>query len=325
MYHLRLCLPEGAAATLPQACLFASESEMGTLQRYLHDPVAVIGTVVAIALAWLLSFLGRKYFDAHVHDPKEHYRKISFLNTALTVAVVVVIAALWSRLFHAKGTFWGLIGAGLAVALKDPLLSIAGRIAIFAGHIYSVGDRIQISQLTGDVVDVGFFYTRMMELGNWIGGDQATGRMVQFSNSIIFGNPVYNYTQNFSYIWDEIQLPITYSSNVQEATRILVEVGKQYTREFLEGAQAQMQRMKHYFLVPDFELEPTVYLKVTSNWVELTLRYVVEPKKRRAASNFMYAEVFKRVQQRKDINIASETMDLTVHPAGGESEQPKAA
>lgn len=298
---------------------------MGTLQRYLHDPVAVIGTVVAIALAWLLSFLGRKYFDAHVHDPKEHYRKIRFLNTALTVAVVVVIVALWSRLFHAKGTFWGLIGAGLAVALKDPLLSIAGRIAIFAGHIYSVGDRIQISQLTGDVVDVGFFYTRMMELGNWIGGDQATGRMVQFSNSIIFGNPVYNYTQNFSYIWDEIQLPITYSSNVQEATRILVEVGKQYTREFLEGAQAQMQRMKHYFLVPDFELEPTVYLKVTSNWVELTLRYVVEPKKRRAASNFIGAEVFKRVQQRKDINIASETMDLSVHPAGGESGQPKAA
>jgi len=298
---------------------------MGTLQRYLHDPVAVIGTVVAIALAWLLSFLGRKYFDAHVEDPKEHYRKISFLNTALLVGVVLVIAALWSRLFHAKGTFWGLIGAGVAVALKDPLLSIAGRVAIFAGHIYSVGDRIQITQLTGDVVDVGFFYTRMMELGNWIGGDQATGRMVQFSNSIIFGNPVYNYTQNFSYIWDEIQLPITYSSNVQEANKILIEVGKQYTREFLEGAQAQMQRMKRYFLVPEVELEPTVYLKVTSNWVELTLRYLVEPKKRRAASNFIYAEVFKRVQQRKDINIASETMDLSVHSPGGEAGQPKAA
>ncbi|HSB75031.1 MAG TPA: mechanosensitive ion channel domain-containing protein, partial [Terriglobales bacterium] len=150
---------------------------MGALQRYLHDPVAIIGTVVAIALAWLLSFLGRKYLDSHVKDPKEHYRKISYLNTALVVAVVIIVAALWSRLFHARGTFWGLIGAGLAVALKDPLLSIAGRIAIFAGHIYSVGDRIEISHLTGDVVDVGFFYTRMMELGNWIGGDQATGRM----------------------------------------------------------------------------------------------------------------------------------------------------
>jgi small-conductance mechanosensitive channel len=232
---------------------------------------------------------------------------------------------LWSRLFHAKGTFWGLIGAGLAVALKDPLLSIAGRIAIFAGHMYSVGDRIEISKLTGDVVDVGFFYTRMMELGNWIEGDQATGRMVQFSNSIIFGHAVFNYTQNFSYIWDEITLPVTYKSNVQDASNILLDVGKQYTREFLEGAQAQMRRMKRYFLVPEFELEPTVYLKVTSNWVELTMRYLVEPKKRRAASNFIYSEVFRRVQGRDDIAIASETMDLTVRRPSGEGEQPQAA
>jgi small-conductance mechanosensitive channel len=298
---------------------------MGALQHYLHDPLAVIGTVVAIALAWVLSFAGRKYFDAHVHDSKEHYRKITYLNTGLVVAVVIVSAALWSRLFHAKGTFWGLIGAGLAVALKDPLLSIAGRIAIFAGHIYSVGDRIEISKLTGDVVDVGFFYTRMMELGNWIGGDQATGRLVQFSNSIIFGNPVYNYTQNFSYIWDEIQLPVTYASNVQEATRILIDVGKQYTHEFLEGAQAQMKRMQRYFLVPEFELEPTVYLKVTSNWVELTLRYLVEPKKRRAASNFVYTEVFRRLRERQDIAIASETMDLSVHPPTEDTQRPEAA
>ncbi|HLK33766.1 MAG TPA: mechanosensitive ion channel family protein, partial [Terriglobales bacterium] len=197
--------------------------------------------------------------------------------------------------------------------------------AIFAGHMYSVGDRIEITQLTGDVVDVGFFYTRMMELGNWIGGDQATGRMVQFSNSIIFGNPVYNYTQNFSYIWDEIQLPVTYASNVSEASKILLDVGQQYTREFLEGAQAQMRRMQRYFLVPQMELEPTVYLKVTSNWVELTLRYIVEPKKRRAASNFIFSEVFQRVQKRKDINIASETMDLSVHRPDGSAEQPEAA
>src|SRR5579864_3252810 len=251
---------------------------MKWLQHHLHDPVAVIGSVAAVVLAWVLSFVGRKYFDAHVREPKEHYRKVSYLNTALVVGVVIVVAVLWSRLFQATGTFWGLIGAGVAVALREPLLSIAGRIAIFAGHIYSVGDRIDIDKITGDVVDVGFFYTRMMELGNWIGGDQATGRIVQFSNSIVFGHAVYNYTQNFSYIWDEIKLPVTYGSNVQEASNILVEVGKQYTREFLEGAQTEMRRLQRYFVVPELELEPAVYLKVTSNWVELHLRYLVNPK-----------------------------------------------
>lgn len=298
---------------------------MKGLLNHLHHPAALIGTVIAIVAAWLLSFLGRKYFDSRAKDHKEHYRKVKFLNTWLTVGAVVASVALWSSRFQAKGTFWGLIGAGVAVAMRDPLLSIAGRIAIFAGHIYSVGDRIEISKITGDVVDVGFFYTRMMELGNWIGGDQATGRMIQFSNSIIFGHAVYNYTQNFSYIWDEICLPVTYKSNVQDATDILLAVGKDYTREFLEGAQAQMRRMQRYFVVPEFELAPTVYLKVTSNWVELHLRYLVEPKKRRSASSFIYTEVFKRVQKRDDIGIASETMDLSVHPPGGDSQQPEAA
>jgi small-conductance mechanosensitive channel len=298
---------------------------MGTLQHYLHDPVAVIGTIVAVVLAWLLSYTGHKYFDAHVYDPKERYRKVRFLNTSLTLAAAIAIVVLWSRLFHARGTFWGLLGAGVAIALRDPLLSIAGRIAIFAGHMYSVGDRIEISKLTGDVVDVGFFYTRMMELGNWIGGDQPTGRMVQFSNSIVFGNAVYNYTQNFAYIWDEVKLPVTYKSNEREASQIMLAVGKEYTREFLEGAQAQMRRMQRYFLVPDFELEPTLYLQVTSNWIELTMRYLVEPKKRRQATNFIYRETFQRLQGRDDISIASETMDLTVRRPSAPEEQQEAA
>src|SRR5438045_9508601 len=91
------------------------------------------------------------------------------------------------------------------------------------------------------------------------------------------------------------------------------EAASKCSKELLEGAQAQLRRMQRYFLVEEFEFRPTVYLKVTSNWVELTLRYLVEPKKRRSAQNFIYSEVFKRVQGRKDISIASETMDLTVH------------
>src|SRR5438045_439235 len=92
----------------------------------------------------------------------------------------------------AEGTFLGLLGAGLAIALREPLLSVAGRVAIFAGKMYSVGDRIQLETMSGDVIDVGFFYTRMMEIGNWIGGDQVSGRIVQLPNSKIFGNPIFN-------------------------------------------------------------------------------------------------------------------------------------
>jgi len=225
----------------------------------------------------------------------------------------------------AYGIFLGLVAGGLAIALKEPLLAFAGRVAILGGRLYSVGDRIEGDKVTGDVIDVGFFYTRMMELGNWIAADQASGRIVQFSNSKLFGDTVvYNYTHNFAYIWDEVMLPITYASNLQAATEILLQAGAKYSQDFLQGAQAELhqaelQKMKNYFLVPNFELKPQVYVQVNSNWVQLTMRYVVDPKKRRQASSFIFTEVFKQAQGRGDITIASEAMDVAVHQSANES------
>jgi small-conductance mechanosensitive channel len=296
------------------------------LAKYLHYPVAILGTIIAFVLAWIIKAVGDRYIDHRYTDAKEHYSKRTLLSTLLTLAVAVTVIILWARLFEQRGTFFGLVGAGVAVALKEPLLSIAGRLAIFAGHMYSVGDRIELDKMKGDVVHIGFFYTRMMEIGNWIHGDQASGRLLQFSNSQVFGKAVFNYTQDFSYIWDEVCLPITYGSNLSATTRILTEVGAQYTQDFLKGAQVEMERMQRAFLVPKFELDPQVYVKITSNWLELAMRYVVEPKKRRSASSFIYTEVFKRVQERDDIQIASETMDLTVRqpqeqPPTAESEE----
>jgi small-conductance mechanosensitive channel len=277
-------------------------------------PIGTIGTAITLAGAFLVSYASKLIFRASIKDARREYQYRNTLTTLVAVAAAVIVVLLWARLLQQRGTFLGLIGAGLTVALKEPLLAIAGRLTILAGGYYSVGDRVQVAKIAGDVIDVGFFYTRMMELGNWIGGDQATGRIVQFSNSKLFGeNPVYNYTRNFSYIWDEIQLPITYASDMKAARQILLDVGGQYSEEFMQGAQQEVERMQHYFLVPNFELKPQVYVEVTSNWMALTLRYLVQPKKRRQAKSFIYVQVFERVQGRKDIMIASETMDLAIH------------
>ncbi|HZU22942.1 MAG TPA: mechanosensitive ion channel family protein, partial [Terriglobales bacterium] len=285
--------------------------------------ISIIGSVAALVGGYILSKISHVIVDHASGDEAVHYRRRKAANTLLGIAVVVAIFCLWVHHLQHAGTFAGLVGAGLAVALKEPLLAIAGRIAVFAGHMYNVGDRVEIQQMKGDVIDVGFFYTRLMEIGNWVGGDQASGRIVQFSNSLIFGTPVFNYTQNFGYIWDEIELPVTYSSDTKAASKILLEVGTEYTEKFLKGAQAALQKMQRYFLVPRFELKPVVYIEVTSNWVSLKMRYVVDPKERRNAKNFLWREIFGRMQKRQDITIGSSTMDLTVRPAEQkQAEQP---
>lgn len=298
---------------------------MGFLGQLLHNrfSISIIGTAIALVAGYILSKLGHAVVDHVGGDEATHYRRRKAVNTLLGIAVVIAIFCLWVHHLRQAGTFAGLVGAGLAVALKEPLLAIAGRIAIFVGHMYNVGERVEIQQMKGDVIDIGFFYTRMMEIGNWVGGDQASGRVVQFSNSLIFGTPVFNYTQNFGYIWDEIELPLTYSSNSKAASEILLDVGNEYTETFLKNARAALQKMQHYFLVPKFELKPVVYIEVTSNWTSLKMRYVVDPKERRNAKNFLWREIFERVQKREDITIGSSTMDLTVRPAEQkQAEQP---
>jgi small-conductance mechanosensitive channel len=285
------------------------------MPKWLPYPVAIIGTLIAVVLTALLYWIALAYTNRTYEDVRERYRRRNFFTTIVVFAAVFAIAILWARTLQHTGTFLGLIGAGLAVALREPLLSLAGRLAVFSGHMYTAGDRIEIQKMIGDVIDIGFFYTRMLEIGSWIGGDQYSGRLLLIPNSVIFGSPILNYTQYLSYIWDEVTLPITYQSNVDRAIKILTDVGGNYTKEFLKDAQQELEEMKRKFLVPKVEFEPVVYVKVTSNWVQLTMRYVVEAKKRRAASSYLYKEVFQRVQQAKDIQIASETMDLTVQPA----------
>ena len=284
------------------------------MPHWLPYPIPMIGTAIAIAVAVILHYSAEAFIRISTREDQERYRKRKFFGTVIAFAAGIAIAILWAHtLKQQKGTFLGLLAAGVAIALKEPLLSIAGRLAIFAGHMYTAGDRIEMEKLSGDVIDIGFFYTRMLEIGSWIGGDQYSGRILLIPNSMIFGTPIMNYTIHLSRIWDEVHLPITYDSNMEAAIRILTEVGKEYTREYLKGAERELEEMKRRFLLPKLTLEPEVYVKITSNWVQLTMRYIVDAKQRRKASSFIYKEVFKRVQQTKDIHIASETMDLSVH------------
>jgi small-conductance mechanosensitive channel len=283
-----------------------------------QHPVAVWGTVAVLVAGWLTKLIGDKLIDSYVENPRRHYRLRQLLTTLITLLGAALIGIFWARLLQKTSTFLGLVGAGLAIALREPLLSLAARVAIFAGRIYVVGDRIEIDKMSGDVIDIGFVYTRIMEIGNWISGDQYTGRILQFPNNKIFGAAVFNYTKAFTYVWDEVQLAITYDSNLKAATDILLEVGNSYTHEFLEGAQRDMRRMQRYFSVEDFELKPQVYLKVTTNWVGLTMRYIVHPNKRRVASSYIYGQIFDRIFQRSDIHIGSDTMNVTVEQANAE-------
>jgi small-conductance mechanosensitive channel len=287
-------------------------------------PTATVGTIVTLVVVFVADRIGIAIFKRRNEAPEVLYRNRQVLGITLWTVCAVVLVFFWGRDLQDKGTFFGLLAAGLALAMKEPLLSIAGRISIFAARMYSVGDRIQLGELSGEVIGIGIFYTHMLEIGNWMQGDQMTGRTLVFSNSRIYQHAIFNYTQDFSFIWDQLILPITYDSDVAEATRILIEAGTRHTEQWMDLAQSQVQQMRQSFLVPKVNFAPTLFTQITSNYLQLTLRYIVSPRVRQVTASALWGDIFAALQKSPAVKIGSTTMDLTVHPPA-RTKQPESA
>lgn len=205
----------------------------------------------------------------------------------------------------------GLAGAGVTYALREVIVSIAGWFAILFGDFFETGDRVLLGGIKGDVVDIGVLRTTLMEIGEWVDGDQYTGRIVRVANSYIFNSPVYNYAADFKFLWDEIQIPLRFESDMQLAKIILLEVAKKHTESYNREAAVAWENMKRRYKLENASLENQVYLTFDDNWAEVSLRYVVDYRERRSTKDRIFTEILQRFEQEGDrIEIASETIEV---------------
>ena len=173
----------------------------------------------------------------------------------------------------------------MAFALQRVITAIAGYFVILRGKTFNVGDRIQMGGARGDVIGLSFMQTRIMEMGQspmeqsdppsmWVHSRQFTGRIVTVTNDKVFDCPVYNYTHEFPYIWDEIRLPLHFNQDFGRAEQILLEAGRKHALTEAGVGEAEVKRLEERFGVKVGEIDPRVYWRITENWVELTLRFL---------------------------------------------------
>ena len=122
----------------------------------------------------------------------------------------IAISMIFSASLGKMAVVFGVAGAGIAFALQEVIASLAGWVAISFGNIYNTGDRVQLGGIKGDVIDIGMLRTTMMEIGQWVNADLYNGRIVKIANSFVFKEPVFNYSGDFPFFWDEITVPIKY-------------------------------------------------------------------------------------------------------------------
>jgi small-conductance mechanosensitive channel len=241
-------------------------------------------------------------------------RKIT--SYAVNILAVVLIIGIWIDQAGNLSVALGILGAGLAFALQEVIGSIAGWLTIVTGRPFSVGDRIETGGIRGDVVDISVLRTTVMEIGNWLGGDHNTGRIVTVSNAFIFKEPLYNYSRHLRYIWDEIILPITYESDWQRAVAIMTDAVQQDAmyQKLLPLAQEQRRRARRQFAIKITSLDPRVFVRLTDNWIELGLVYPVDTDSRRSFRSEVSQRILAEFSS-AGIVIASQTMAIVQLPS----------
>lgn len=272
-------------------------------------PLSNIMFSVAIILAlWLVRNIVVRIIMHRTEDIRTRYVWNKALTYIATFAGVIIIVRLWFvGNFKSLYTFLGFLSAGIAIALKDILTNVAGWIFIMWARPVDIGDRIQIGEFAGDVIDKSIFHLTIMEIGNWVDADQSTGRVIKVPNSYLFSEVFANYSKGFQYIWDEIEVLITFESNWQKAKELLSEIAHTHSQHLSKAAEKRIKEESSRFLIYYSKLTPIVYTNVKDSGVLLTIRYLCEPRKRRGSQEGIWEDILKAFSDCDDIDFAYPT------------------
>ncbi len=265
-------------------------------------------SIVIILFLWLFRVIVLRIVWRNTENVKIRYQWKRTFSFLLPMLGVVLIGAVWIKAFEQFGAFLGLFSAGLAIALKDPLTNLAGWFFIVFRKPFVVGDRVQIGENAGDIIDIRLFQFTLLEIGNWVDADQSTGRIIHLPNGKVFLESQANYSTGFQYIWNEIPVNITFESDWEKAKGMLEEIIQKHARHFSKDAEKELLEASKNYMVFYKHLTPIVYTKVNQQWgVTLTIRFLCDPRKRRSLEHAVWEDILKAFNANKNIDFAYPT------------------
>jgi small-conductance mechanosensitive channel len=265
--------------------------------------LSLLGKCIAAIVGILLIHAGFRVLEQtlprHFGRVDERYRVRKFIVFSGYIAIVLFVSILFEDRLGRLSFALGVAGAGVAVALQDVLASIAGAFSIGFSKLYTVGDRVQIGDTRGDVIDIGLLRTTLMEVGSWVGRDLYSGRLVRIPNNVVLKNSVFNYSQGFRFIWDQIKVVLTIASDAAAARVMLLRVAHEVIGEYLVEAQNSWNAVSEDYRSENPPIEPVVSLAVNSGSLEFTLNYVVDYTKRTTMQDRLFAKIVDEIKGSK--------------------------
>ena len=268
----------------------------------------ILATVVVLSVILAVRWLAVRAVNRRTDNPTTWFRVRKSANYLAGFASLIAIWRIWFSGLQELATFLGLVSAGLAIALADVLKNLAGGLYLAFQRPFKTGDRIQVGDHIGDVVDIGVFRFSMLEIGNWVDADQSTGRILDIPNGIVFTTPSASYTGGFNFIWHEVAVLITFESDWQQAEALVRSAMFEVAPDPREAAEAEVRDAAMQFLIRLPQLEPGTYVSVGDSGVLVTARMLIRAENRRGIDDLMWRALLERINAEPTVVLAYPTV-----------------
>jgi small-conductance mechanosensitive channel len=307
---LNSALHTGASVAQGEGLRIFGVTLIGATQHNFHKLLLTLAFIgIAWALAWVLRQILRLFIGSRSGTRFQFWAK---QGVSLIVAAILILGvmSIWFDSPARLASVLGLIGAGIAFALQRVITAVAGYFVILRGKTFNVGDRILMGGVRGDVIGLSFMQTRIMEMGqsprekdsdsSWVYSRQFTGRIVTVTNDKVFDCPVYNYTHEFAYLWDEFSIPVHFHQDFAKAERIILDAAHRHAQTGKKLGKEEVRRLEERFDIDVGDIEPRVFWHITENWLELTVRFLAPDHGIRKIKDAMTREILRGFE---DANI----------------------
>ena len=264
-------------------------------------------TAAVIFFGYLLLFVMVGLVNRRVVNLKRKHLLRKYIVYAVNFLIIVYLVFIWSHNIQSITIFFSAIGAGVALALHEAILCMAGWLYLLIRRPYEVGDRIELGGVKGDVIDIRLFNTTLLEIGNWVDNDQSTGRIVEVPNSYVFRQANFNYNRGFEFIWNEIKVMVTFESDWKRAKEIMMQHGQKEAEGMEDIVKRKITKMTLQYMIFFDKLTPVVYVNIKDSGVELTLRYLTDAHRRRSSQDAISQAILNDFEKEKNVNFAYPT------------------
>ncbi len=273
-------------------------SKITTIDKNIIEVIFL--SILIFLLFAFIKFIARKIIRGKVTGRGEYVLNQSF-KVIINAVEVLTLLLIWAEYIKNLFTLISVLSAAMTIALRDIILNFFCGIYIKIKKPFKVEDRIQIGDIKGDVMNISTLDFELLEVSTKDDNGQSTGVVVSFPNSIVFKDPIKNINRGFKYIWNELVVNICVDKdllkNKQEIYKIInsIETIKSIPIKMKNQINEINPENRVYFN----KYDPIIYTKIVNDHIELTVRYLMHPKKSRFVESVIWNKIYEAYQDNK--------------------------